>query len=101
MWVWRERGRPTPFEAGVSPLATKVASGSPASFRWGRKEFGWSQRPGQDTQVVGGYVSRPSRSFVHEAEVAARRPRPFLLGAAVQGFFRLARGAPAAGPPRG
>src|SRR4051812_17165563 len=92
MWVWRERGRPTPFEAGVSPLACRVASGSPASFRWGRKEFGWSQRPGQDTQVVGGYVSPPSRSFVHEAEFAARRPRTLLFGAAGQGFFWLAGG---------
>ena len=34
-------------EDGDSPLATVVASGSPASVRWGRKEFGWSQRRGQ------------------------------------------------------
>src|SRR4051794_10467933 len=47
-----------------------MASGSPASFRWGRKEFGWSQRPGQDTQVVGCYAFRYDRSFVHAEDFA-------------------------------
>src|SRR4029079_13128971 len=58
----REKGRATPFGNGDSPLATVVASGSPVSVRWGRKEFGWSQRRGQHTQVVGGYAFCPIRS---------------------------------------
>src|SRR4029079_1552188 len=55
----REKGRATPSEDGDSPLTTVMVSGSPASFRWGRKEFGWSQRPEQHTEVVGGYAFCP------------------------------------------
>src|ERR671933_1008067 len=68
-----------------------MASGSPASLRWGRREFGWSQRPRQDIEVVGGYVVRLDRSFVHAG--GFRRgawtdlARPVGLGAVLQGFI--------------
>src|SRR4051812_38883836 len=65
-----------------------MASGSPASSRWGRKEFGWSQRPGQDTQVVGGYVFRLHRSFVHTAGYGANDAAPAEFPPPLQGVFR-------------
>src|SRR3954453_15765757 len=65
-----------------------MASGSPASSRWGRKEFGWSQRPGQDTQVVGGYVFRLHRSFVHTADYGANDAAPAEFPPPMQGFLR-------------
>src|SRR3954452_21799678 len=47
-----------------------MACGSPASHRWGRREFGWSQRLRHCSEVVGGYVSRPDPTCLHGASFA-------------------------------
>src|ERR671932_630697 len=67
-----------------------MASGSPASLRWGRKEFGWSQRPRQDIEVVGGYVRWPPGAVGPTGGFRRGAPtdlaRALQLGAVLQGF---------------